>query len=239
MACHTEQCTLSISPQGWGKKQIVTFPRRQLLRAEAIKVDKDGTFVELSPRLDNFDDFPRKGKNKSGKQVSSYKGPDKKGHYPSYRIVLREGSRKPVNNEQTGDSVDGAAEPEIEDVKLTDLYAYLKKEENDEYSITIRQFGISQSRRRVKTTVQKIESYIKRRRHKLAAKESAPPAWQGIVMLVLGLFGLLLALLLGQFWEESSPNRRQSGPGTRNRSTPSSKRPVQYGKSAASRRSGY
>ena len=181
-----------------------------------MKVTKDGTYVAMSPRLDDFVDAPSKGKNK--KKTTSYKGPDKMGHYPSYQITLREALKKQPNNEQTGDSVDGSAEPE--DVPLTAIAPFMERGEGYEYTIIIRQFGIQQSRRRVKTTVQKIDSYIKRRRHKLTTKENAPPSWQGILMLVLGLFGLLLALLIGQFWEEATPNRRQAGPGTRSRSKP-------------------
>ena len=86
-------------------------------------------------------------------------------------------------------------------------------------NIIIRKFGINQSRRRVKTTVQKIDSYIKRRRHKLTVKENTPPAWQGILLLVLGIFGLLLTMLIGQYWEPPE-KKRQTGPGTRARSTP-------------------
>lgn len=225
LTCHTEECTFSITPQGWNKSHKVVFPRHQLIRAEAMKVTKEGMFVELSPRLDNFKDLPGKGKQKYKKKTTSYKGPDQNSHYPSYRITLRDASDskppKADNNEQTGDSVDGSAEVEIDDVRLTDVMSFMEKGENDEYTIIIRQFGINQSRRRVKTTVQKIDSYIKRRRHKLTMKENAPPSWQGILLLVLGLFGLLLSLLIGQFWDEpnnghnNNKNKRQSGPGAR------------------------
>lgn len=213
----------------------MVFPRSQLIRAEAMKVTKDGTFVSLSPRLDDFVDPPAKGKGKK-KKTTSYKGPDQNSHYPSYRITLRDASNnKQANSEQTGDSVDGSAEPE--DVSLAAVDAFMERGEGDERTIIIRQFGIQQSRRRVKTTAQKIDSYIKRRRHKLTVKENAPPSWQGILMLVLGLFGLLLSLLIGQFWDEATPTRRQSGPGARSRTTPvmKGKRP-QYG---SNQRKGY
>lgn len=196
-----------------------------------MKVTKDGSFVSLSPRLDDFVDAPAKGK-KNKKKTTSYKGPDQNNHYPSYRIVFRDApnDKQQSNTEQTGDSVDGSAE--IEDVSLAPVASFLERGEGDERSIIIRQFGIQQSRRRVKTTAQKIDSYVKRRRHKLTVKENAPPSWQGILLLVLGLFGLLLSLLIGQFWEEATPSRRQSGPGARSRATPAmqGKRP-RYGSS--------
>ena len=201
-----------------------------------MKVTKAGTFVSLSPRLDDFVDPPKKGKKKT---TTSYKGPDNNGHYPSYRITLRDASnnQQQRSSEQTGDSVDGGAEI-VEDVSLAPLDAFLERGEGDERSIIIRQFGIQQSRRRVKTTAQKIDSYVKRRRHKLTVKENAPPSWQGILLLVLGLFGLLLSLLIGQFWEEAAPTRRQSGPGARSRTTPGMQgRRSQYGSS--SQRKGY
>lgn len=221
LICHTQECTFTITPRGWNGSHKVTFPRGQLVKAEALKVNNDGDFVELSPRLDSFVDVPGKGKNK--KKSTSYKGPDKFGHYPSYRITLKEFTKMPDHHatvQQTGDSPDGAAEEEpnndIEDVRLTPLENWMERGEDFTMSLIIRKHGIFQSRRRVKTTVQKIDSYIKRRRHKLTVKENTPPSWQGILMLVLGLFGLLLTLLIGQFWEPE-PTRRPSGPGTRAR----------------------
>jgi len=215
LICHTEECTFSVSPRGWAGSHKVSFPRQQLLKVEAMKVDAEGNFVELSPRLDNFHDVPNKGKGPK-KKTTSYKGPDKHGHYPSYRITLRESTNN--ESEQTGDSVDGAVK--LPDVSLAKLAPFLDQGENrEEFTIIIRKYNIRQSRRRVKTTVQKIDSYIKNRRHKLTVKENCPPSWQGILLLVLGIFGLLLTLLIGQFWEpEAHSNMR--GPGTRSRTTP-------------------
>lgn len=235
LICHTEECTFSITPQGWMGSHKVSFPRHQLLLAQAMKVTKEGKFVSLSPRMDDFQDPPGKGKNKNKKKTTSYKGPDRNNHYPSYRITFREKivknrKQQPDDNdpEQTGDSVDGSPQLNIPDVPLTDVAPFLEKVHDQEgdyvnqLSLIIRQFGIFHSRRRVKTSVQKIDSYIKRRRHKLTVKENTPPAWQGILMLVLGIFGLLLTCLIGQF-SEPETTRRQAGPGTRNRSTPNYK----------------
>jgi hypothetical protein len=242
LICHTEECTVSITPRGWLGTHKVQFPRHQLIKAESIKVDAEGNFVALSPRLDDFVDKPRKGKKKG--TTTSYKGPDQRGHYPSYRITLRERKKTETNNEQTGDSVDGSSVPEesmtneIKDAALTDIKPFMKENAEGELTIIVRAFNINQSRRRVKTTVQKIDSYIKKRRHKLTVKENTPPSWQGILMLVLGIFGLLLTLLAGQFWDPS-PEKRQSGPGTRTRSTPDYKGKRPHLSSNANRRKVY
>ncbi|CAB9499653.1 expressed unknown protein [Seminavis robusta] len=252
LTCHSEECTFWITPQGWNGSHKATFPRHQLVSAEAMKVTKEGEFVEMSPRLDNFQDIPGKGKNKNKKKTSSYKGPDKNGHYPSYRVTLRVASEE-QQQQQTGDSTPGDAEEilsnEIPSSPLTTIERFMEKgSEENTLTIIIRKFNIGQSRRRVKTTVQKIDSYIKRRRHKLTIKENVPPAWQGILLLVVGIFGLLLTVLIGQFWDDDSshlPKKRQSGPGTRTRKTPDykGKRPsvassVNRGASAVNRGGG-
>jgi len=53
----------------------------------------------------------------------------------------------------------------------------------------------------------------------LTVKENCPPSWQGILLLVLGIFGLLLTLLIGQIWEPEAHSNTQ-GPGTRSQTTP-------------------
>ena len=91
----------------------------------------------------------------------------------------------------------------------------------------MRHFGLSQTRMRVRSNVNKVESYIKRRRQKLLLKESATLPWQGILCLVFGLVFFLLVILLGQFFEEEP--RKQGGPGSRrsyNKSNSSSYRNV-------------
>lgn len=232
LICQNEECTISMTPQGWKGKHKVIFPRRQLIKAEALKVDKEGNFISVSPRLDDFNDrqiAPKKGKggkyNKYKKTSTSYKGPDLNGHYPSYRIIFRENTISPPNMEQkTGDSVDGSINIQadidegVPDADLTPLKPFMEQNDDGDWIIIIRKFNIYQSRRRVKTTVQKIESFSRRRRHQLTVKETCPPAWQGILLLVLGLFGFLLTLLIGQFWDEPIV-RRQGGPGSRKSTT--------------------
>jgi hypothetical protein len=222
LICHTEECTFSITPHGWNGNHKITFPRTQLVNVEAVKVTKRGDFVDLSPRLDNFNDKPRpnKGKGKNYKQQSTnYKGPDQNGHYPSYRLTLREITS---GEQQTGDSIPGDPElsNQVKDTPLTTVKPFLDDVDGTHtaFSFILRKMNIDLSRRRVKSTVQKIDSYIKRRRHKLTVKESTPPSWQGIVMLILGIFGLVLILLLGQFTDDSDETtygKRQGGPGTR------------------------
>ena len=59
--------------------------------------------------------------------------------------------------------------------------------------------------------IQKIESYVKRRRQKLVVRENSPPSWQGVLLMVFGGIGIILAALLGQFQEETAVK----GPGVR------------------------
>lgn len=217
LICHTQECTFSITPKGWKGSHTITFPRHQLVKAESMKVDEAGEYVSISPRLDDFDDIPQKGKNKNRKKSTSYKGPDKRGHYPSYRLTLREFEEMPDHHGNVKDREDIGDEKEdgeMDSVRLTMLEDWMERGPEFTLNLIIRKHGIFQSRRRVKTTVQKIDSYIKRRRHKLTVKENTPPSWQGILMLVLGIFGLLLTMLIGQYWEPEEPKRTR-GPGTR------------------------
>jgi hypothetical protein len=106
----------------------------------------------------------------------------------------------------------------MKDTPLTNVKLFMDDVDGDRSAFTfiLRKMNIYQSRRRVKSTVQKIDSYIKRRRHKLTVKESTPPSWQGILLLVVGIFGIVLTALIGQFSEsDETPKRRQGGPGTR------------------------
>lgn len=79
------------------------------------------------------------------------------------------------------------------------------------YRLTPRKFGVRASKRRVRTMIQKLDSYIKKRRQKLVLREFAPPAWQGVILMVVGCMSFFLVLALGQF---SDPVVHR-GPGVR------------------------
>ncbi|KAL7557647.1 hypothetical protein ACA910_001251 [Epithemia clementina (nom. ined.)] len=67
--------------------------------------------------------------------------------------------------------------------------------------------------------VQKVDSYAKRRRHKLLVKENTAPDWKAVLMFVFLGCTFLISLLLALFWEEDEAlaAQRQAGPGARQR----------------------
>jgi hypothetical protein len=76
-----------------------------------------------------------------------------------------------------------------------------------EYILHLRDFNIGYTRRLARTVVSKINAYVKGRRSSFIIRESRPVAWQGLVMLIFGIFSLVLCLLIGQFWEEEDPTK--------------------------------
>ena len=208
-----------MTPPGTRTMKVV-FPRAQLHSVEAIKTDKEGNFIEI----DN-DTYvpPSRGKKKYKKSshASNYnkRGPDAEGRYKTYRLIFLGNSSEEIVNDE--EAYGGFS-------KVKD---YLKAEENGMYTMHLRHFSLSQARSRVRSNVNKVDSYIKKRRQKLILKESANLPWQGILCLIFGLVGLLLTILIGQFFEEEP--RRQGGPGARRSrhnssyrsSTSSSRRP--------------
>lgn len=185
----------------------VVFPRTQLHSAQPIKIDKEGNFIEID--IDRYEPPPRKGKKKYKSGYNS-KGPDSEGRYKTYRInLLKESPKRDDDGNVDGNNDKG----KIADGDFSKVKYYLKEEDNGLYSLHFRHFTLSQTRMRIRSSVSKVESYIKKRRQKLLVKESATLPWQGILCLIFGLVGLLLTLLVGQFWDE--PPRKQGGPGAR------------------------
>lgn len=199
LTCHQQECTLEMTPPG-SRTITVVFSRTQLHSAQAIKTNGVGNFLEID--TDKYEP-PRKHKGKKYSNKYNKKGPDEQGKYRTYRIKFHVVS--PESNERTEeDTPDGDFEP---------VKKFMNREEDGTYSLHMRHFGLSQSRTRVRANVNKVESYIKKRRQKLLLKENATLPWQGILCLVFGLMGFLLSLLIGQFWDEAP--KRQGGPGAR------------------------
>lgn len=237
--CRLETCELKIVPLGWGRKLRLEFPRRQLLDAMPVKTDASGVFVEGTPNV-NDDYLPRQTAKKKGKKYSaaskpSSKGPDADGNYVSYAIVLTdqdpEADTEVAEPNRDGEEGDNANQVlPVQDLSMFKEYLEpLESKVSDDgktplrqYRLILRKFRIAQSKRRVRTILTKLEAYIKHRRTLLVVKETSPPAWQGILGIVLGLMGALLTLLIGQLWDESSPSA--SGPGVRRESRGGSNR---------------
>jgi hypothetical protein len=191
-----------LTPPG-GRTQTLVFARTQLHSVQAIKTDSVGNFLSI----DNVKyEPPRKhGKGKKNYKGGSYKGPDEMGEYKSYAIKFRF---------KTPDDV-VKAEDSVPDGDFSKVGQFLERKDEDGglFVLYMRQFGLKQSRVRIRSMINKIESYIKKRRQKLIVKESVNLPWQGILCLVFGLLGIMLTLLIGQFWEEAP--KRTGGPGTR------------------------
>lgn len=222
LTCHKQECHLQVSPRGFTRMASLRIARRQVIRAVPVKTLKDGTFVSSDNIKLNEDWKNRRGpaaKKKGHKNMSSYKGPDENGHYLSYAVLLHDAMPRVKKLNATQDwqlENNNAQEDEREDADLSSVKHFLDAtNEPGVYRLILRKFNIQQTKRRVRTMTQKIDSYCKKRRHKLAVKESAPPSWQGILVCILGLIGMCLTMLLGQFWDE--PVGGSAGPGARRR----------------------
>lgn len=217
LTCHATECTLELTPPG-SRTQKLVFPRSQLHSAQAIKTDRAGNF--LSVDTSKYEPPKRKKGKKDKYKSGSYKGPDEKGEFKSYSIKFF--ARKPEDVQK--------GEEEVPEADFSALSEFLVKErledETEVYALHMRKFGLSQSRTRVRSMVNKVESYKKRRRQKLILKESATLPWQGILLLIFGLLGFMLTLLIGQFWEEAP--KRQGGPGARRQAGGSMRKNSQY-----------
>lgn len=195
IACHSVTCELAVTPVGWGRKvKIFDVNRRQLVNAVALKTTKNGSFA-TDQNIVLTDSFA--GKVSKYNKISTYKGPDENGHYFSYGIILEDMQTRV--SDPTADE-----ESRVPDADLKLLLPYMdeiRSADNGvtQYRLIPRRFGVQHHKRRVRTSVAKFEGYIKRRRQKLVVHETAPPAWQGVVLIVFGAIGLLISLMLGQF----------------------------------------
>jgi hypothetical protein len=228
LTCHHQECHLQITPTGFKTGISLHFARKQLIGTMPVKTLQDGTFVTQDAIKLNQEWKERASKKGKGKKSSkhspasnTYKGPDEHGFYLSYALLLRDKGPKNEtieDEEDVGKTAGSGTFSEAEDseadaVDLSPVREYLDTtDEAGVHRLTLRKFRLSQTKRRVRTMTQKVDSYIKKRRHKLLLKENAPPSWQGILICVIGLIGVLLSFLLGQFWEEAPGSR---GPGAR------------------------
>jgi hypothetical protein len=196
LTCHSQECELEIYPPSSRKQHHIFFGRKQLVKSQAIKVTSSGEFA----RLDTGNVFPRataKGKQQAKKYNShSNYGPDENGHFDDYTIVLR-----PPEDNQRPDQIEEDSEWFEKDLIELAPYTY-REETSGNYVLHMRKFNMRQSKRRTRTMVSKVESYINNRRQKLVIKENSPLSWQGMLSLMLGLFSLLIGILIWQFVED-------------------------------------
>ena len=182
------------------------------------------------------DNNKKKGQKKYNKYKYKYNtngynyrtgGPDEDGFYDSYVIVLRDPLPKTVYDQDEGNDHDQspsmkmARQMQEQHNRMTNdpnslvnrLAPYAVVEDgrdmssSTEYALHLRDFNIGSTRRLARTVVSKLNAYVKGRRSSVLIRESRPVPWQGLVMLILGIFSTVLCLLIGQFWEESDPTR--------------------------------
>jgi hypothetical protein len=216
ITCLSLSCDITIYPIGFVRPvKLSNMHRDQITGVMPIKTLRDGTFV-TDRNVVLMDPYTkRKGKKKSTyAKSSSYKGPDENGYYLTYAIILE----KKVDSNSAEDNVEsnillGDTVPQVD---LAPLLPYLDLYESPvsdatnsdatssskTYRLIPRKLGTRHNQRRVRSMIQKIEGYIKHRRQKLVINENAPPAWQGIVLLVLGATTLFITMALGQFYDE-------------------------------------
>jgi hypothetical protein len=212
LTCHAQECTLELTPSG-SRTMTVIFARTQLHSAQSIKTDKVGNFLSIDS---SKYEPPKREKGKKKYKGGSYKGPDEAGEYKSYSLKFRAKTAEDIVKTED-DPADG-------DFSSVADHMEFHEEDGGLYVLHMRKFGLAQSRTRVRSMINKVESYVKKRRQKLLVKESATLPWQGILSLIFGLLGVMLTLLIGQFWEEAP--RKQGGPGTRRSATKTSGKPT-------------
>lgn len=172
----------------------------------------------------------KKKKKKQYKQSGHYRhgGPDADGNYDSYVIVLRDPLPPSFESDEEADPNESPSKKMQRQMaaqhnsmthdpnSLASILApYAITEDGSdrvltsstEYIIHPRDFNLGQTRRLARSNVSKINAYAKGRRASCILRESRPVAWQGLVLLILGIFSVVLCLLLGQFWEEHDPTK--------------------------------
>ena len=252
--CHSTACDLIIYPIGFQRKiQLHNIPRQQLINVQPVKTLLNGTFVtdqniQLNEAYNKRNKYS-KHQNPNYSKGASYKGPDSNGHYLSYAFVLQDKNNDDerrigmidVDNKSDssgdGNSKNDDQTSSIPEVDLTPLFPFLQKVDEDQsssnnavrtppkYRLIPKTFGARHSQRRVRSMILKIESYVKFKRQKLVIIETASPAWQGIVLIVLGVVTVMITCTLGQFTNDYYATPQQyRGPGMRNSTTGSQRR---------------
>lgn len=233
--CNSTDCFIKLAGPGRYKKINMEIPRHQLSAVTAVKVSPNGDIIRDNVNMnEEWRNLNKKktGKKKSSAAVNSFKGPDDEGNYLSYAVYFKD---KTVANKATRGGDDEDEDKNDEDrkpaEKLEDLEGKEKdlselvgtfgqRMENGDIRIGMRQFGSSQTHRRVRNMISKLDSFIHKRRQKLTIRETVPANWKAILMVVFGLVGFLISMLLGCFWDETEEEhykKKEGGPGARRR----------------------
>lgn len=211
-------CSLKLIHLGYKRPTSVKIGRHQILRSEPVKITKDGTFVSgnASIKVEYYNPNTKKNKKNKYQNVNSlnYKGPDEDGNYLSYAIYFRDKSDNPIVHSEVEEIIDM-------EFDISDIHTYTTETDTGEYRLIITQQVPDNhlSKRRIRTMTQKLDSYIHKRRPKISIREVSGPAWQGVLLIVIGTIGFILCTLLGQFHDEviaTGPGMRRNMNNTNN-----------------------
>ena len=239
LTCNPSACDLEIIPPGPPNITKIRILREQLVKAEVVKVDKQGNIMQVVGSKDEIIGGgvhrPRRHtvhKKPKGKKYSNEAlGPDENGWYDSYVLVVAEHGPDPEDNINGREDIGGIAGHHMEKNSdggeenykkqihprgrhptntLEPLQEFVKPDENGSYTFQMRRFNVGQSRRKASSTATRINSFARKRRHKLSVTETMTVPWQAIVAIVVGMFSLIVSLLVGQLWDPE-PQRRAVG----------------------------
>ena len=224
--CNSTDCYLKFAGVGRFRKVKLEIPRHQLKAVRAVKVSPSGDIrednVNLNEEWRTVQKMKSGGKKKKNAAINSFKGPDANGNYLSYAITFKDKTDFTRHKNEEDDEVRAETLADLE-TNEKDLSAIVgifgERLENGDIRVLMRQFGLTQTHRRVRNMHSKLDSYINKRRQKLTVRETAPASWQAILLVVFGLVGFLLSILIGLFWDENEDynKKKEGGPGVRRR----------------------
>lgn len=175
----------------------------------------------------------QKGRNKKKKKYKkkggryyTRTGPDANGNYDSYTVVIRdlvpisfeEEVGAGISSDHTDEGPSKKMQRQMEARHLQMMHdptSFASRiapfailgEDALEYVLHLRDFNVDKTHRLPRTTVSKINAYVNKKRSSFVLREARPVSWQGLVLIILGIFSLVLNLLLGTFWEEYDPTK--------------------------------
>jgi hypothetical protein len=182
--------------------------------------DKEEEEMDYEGRKRPNKQWKKHKKKKKKKFNTKMWGPDSNGNYHSYTLVLRDATPDLDEDSNTGEGDESPSmkmarqmqqrhnammnDPDSLAAKLSQfaVHSGLQDDNSLEYNLHLRDFNVAHTRRLARTAVSKINAYAKGRRSSFSIREARPVSWQGLTLLILGIFSLILCLLLGQFWEE-------------------------------------
>lgn len=213
-------CTLAIKRFGERKKVTEKIHRTQIVRTNMVEINENNRILKF---------------------VTTDGEPDPEGQveaifdrveYMSYTMVLRPFDKSETDDDDDDDDSNNNNLDALRD----NLHRLgLTRNARGEYQLIMRPYEPNKRRNTSRNQYNRLRQYVSRTRHGVTLRERRGAGWKGIAALVLGMFGIMLTALLGQFWEEdtrpfvsrrrssanasstkNNPHSRSSGTTTRN-----------------------